>query len=304
MTSSESVDMISLYSQKFANRLEAQGILGHHFPENKTKLRVPDNFETIKSFIQKPRKSPEPTEYDYKKYAETLFRAGSCENKIYTLFNMFFDVPILLENGHLREIQQKWTKIFPIGTQDIEHRPRPGYAEGLKTSNLPQWVRTRLGSLITFNEQINLPNFIVELKREGSQLKAHQQNIYNGAFGSQAYHSYYEHILQTPDESWDMAKVGTLVFDGDTVVGNVHWVSKSPNNEIRDRDFLVARVFCHFTLGTGLEDFRTARRAARNFHDYFRRVRSDLRRDCAELINPAAPKDESDGLSSFTSSGS
>lgn len=145
---------------------------------------------------------------------------------------------------------------------------------------MPEWIVNDLNGLIA-PSSLAFPNFILELKRDGSMYTAYAQNMHNGSTAVQAYHEYYAQIRNTPDESWNIARVGSIQFNGSIVEGNIHWVSKKDGDGTRpqDREYHMTRVMHNSTTGLGLEDFEKARREARNFRDYFRNVREELLED-------------------------
>ncbi len=285
----------TVYNQAFLDELELRGVLEQQFLEQQSAPRVPKNYNDIHSAIQRERThSPEPTALDYKEYVQAVFESRNEDEVQMTIFPLFFGLPVNIRNGHIKATNRTWTKRVAImgnlSSDDYKQRPRPDYAEGLKVPSLPAWICKRLGAFAVPSEIMAFPNFTVELKRDLSMYTAHAQNRHNGSIASQAYHEYHVQILDKPDESWDIAKVGSIEFNGDIVVGNVHWVSKSDGDgtEGDHREYHMTRILCRFTYGLGYEDFKTARREARNFRDYFLNIRDNLREECKSLLDTTA----------------
>ena len=88
-----------------------------------------------------------------------------------------------------------------------------------------------LGGLIAPSTTLAFPNFIPEMKRDGSMYSAYIRNMHSRSVAAQAFHSYYEHIREPPYESWDIATVGATQFNGSVIEGNVHWISKEKRHQ-------------------------------------------------------------------------
>lgn len=289
----DSVDPVKVYSKAFRNVLKRQGILEQQYLNQKA--TVPTNFEQIRSAITQERPhSPPPDQFDFEQYAQAVINTQNEDAVRTKLFDRYFGVPLNIEDGHIHEYNQTWTKyVAVVGTalpESCTHRPKPDYAEGIDEADLPEWMCRELKGTCIPSEVMAFPNFVAEYKRNASMYIAHTQNRHCGSIASQAYHEYYSQIRKTPDESWDIAKVGSVEFNGDVMVGNVHWVSKGAGGKT-DRDhrrYHMTRALCRFTCGLKFEDFKEARKEARNFRDYFWGVRDHLREECTSLQSKAA----------------
>lgn len=294
-TQAESTTRTTVYDKEFLDVLEEQGVLEQQFLDQSPVPKLPMNYGDIQSAIKQERPhSPEPTIADYNQYARAVFNSRSEDAVRRKLFSFFFGLPINMKDGHVDEDDRGWSKCVAImGTSSPENckqKPKPDYAEGLKIPDLPAWMRKRLGTLAVPSGTMAFPNFAVELKRDVSMFTAHAQNRHCGSIAAQAYHEYYTLIRDAPEESWGIAKVASIEFNGDAVVGNIHWVENkdSEKSGCEQRRYYMTRALCRFTCGLGYEDFKIARREARNFRDYFFTIRDDLRNECRSLRSPRA----------------
>lgn len=290
-TQAESASRTTAYNKEFSDVLEEKGVLEQQFLAEETTLLVPKNHQDILSAIEDKREhSPGPSRLDYKDYAQAVFESRTEDAVLMDLFPAFFGLPLKIKDGHRKESGSPWTKGVAITGNGSPHeslqKTTPDYAEGLKVPEIPAWVRNDVGASAVPSGVTAFPNFLVELKRDMSMYTAHLQNRHRGAIASQAYHEYYEKIRKKPDESWAIAKVGSIEFNGDSVVGNVHWVDKTSDG--RERRFHMTRVLCLFTCGLKFDDFIEARKKARNFREYFLDVRDNLREECKPLHNATA----------------
>ena len=198
------------------------------------------------------------------------------------LFDPFLATSAGLKQGH-GSCTTKWLNQVPIQREsedvlDLTRQPKADYCEGIKTAIISKNILTQIPSCVVV-AGLGFPNFIAELKCHGSTFVAHAQNRHNGAVASQAWHDYCEDYLKKPDESWNTARVGSMEFNGDTMVGNVHWVSKETNLDGKPldlREFNITKVMNRFTFGLSFEDFKLARKEARNFRDDFFEIRDVL----------------------------
>lgn len=263
---------------------------------------VPNNYQEILTAIGKERAhSPGPSPLDYKNYAEAVFDSHTEDSVKLLLFPRFFGPLLEIKDGHSQESGQPWTKGVAIAgensAKELSSKTIPDYAEGLKAPELPEWVCETVGASSAPGGLMAFPNFLVEQKRDLSMYTAHAQNRHRGAIASQAYHDYYEKVRKNPDESWAIAKVGSIEFNGDIVVGNLHWVDKTS----RGRRYHMTRILCLFTCGLKFEDFKEARKRARNFRDYFSDIRDNLREECKQLYSQSLDEgDERDPEGSTT----
>jgi len=287
----ESASRTTAYNKECADVLTEKGVMEQQFLTGKATLLVPKNYQGILSAIQDERAhSPGPSSLDYKDYTEAVFESRSEDAVLMDLFPHFFGIPLKIKDGHRKETSPVWTKGVAITASGSPHgslqKTIPDYTEGLEVPEIPLWVRNDVGESAVPSGLTAFPNFLVELKRDISMYTAHLQNRHRGAIASRAYHEYYEKIKKKPDESWATARVGSIEFNGDSVVGNIHWVDKSSDG--RERRYHMTRVLCLFTCGLNLSDFEEARRKARNFRDYFWDVRDNLREECKPLHNATA----------------
>ena len=267
------------YKPRFDIELKENGIYEQHVeegpPRNGSGPKLPQNYETIRDAIRKDRSYDQPTREQYKKYMQLVFKPGTDEKQVDgDQASLFFGWPALLEEGH-DKCTGLWTDCIAIRRKSaaklFTQKPTADRAEGIALGYIPPRIRDQLGGVAVPSPLIGFFNFIVEFKRDGSTYVAHRQNKHAGAVASQAYHEYYTKILKRPEKSWDTARVGSIQFNGDIVVGNVHWVSKGKDEEAEDepREYHTARIMTHFTFGLDYEDFKTAWRESRNFRDYF-----------------------------------
>lgn len=275
--SAKSTNSQLAYSPENLDELHRRGILAQQSPSDK-----PKNYEEIRKAIEIPsRDSPAPDEEAYTRYWKSVFKSKNEQATGMNPLKRFFGILDPESDDHAIYYDQRWDKHVPIkGASEVvtfQKNPKPDCAEGLENVSVPQWIAIDLRGLASPGP-LAFPNLTMELKRDGSMFTAYAQNRLSGSIGAQAYHEYYTEIRHTPDKSWDIARVGSLQFNGTIVEGNIHWVSKVGGDGSRpqDRAYHMTRVMCNFTTGLGFEDFKKARREARNFRDYFCRVRQDL----------------------------
>ncbi|KAI9876899.1 MAG: hypothetical protein M1830_005325 [Pleopsidium flavum] len=273
---------------KFATDLTRRGILEQQFAEHHKLPPKPKNLHAIESALQKRRNSPPPTVQDYIDYSEKVCDTSNESEVGMDLFYPYFGKEV--RNDHKIKKNEKWKDHVPIQGPKLKTKypkaPRPDYAEGLKVIDMPEQIEEELSGLAIPSSELAFPNFTAEMKRDGSMYLAHIQNRNNGSVASQAWHEYYTKIHSDPDKSWDFANVGSIQFNGDVVIGNVHWVSKlsGDGSQGEQRQYHMRRVFGHCITGLGTEVFAQGRQEARNFRDYFYDLREKLRRDL--LVEP------------------
>jgi len=283
----------STYNAETLYRLRLRGIFPQQHPSEK-----PKNYHKIREAIEQPRKSPPPDENAYLMYWNSVFEAGRNESAISKVpCDLLFGTQMASNGAHDISSGEAWKNHVRIqGRAELitfKKAPYPDVAEGLKKDAVPEWIINDLAGLIAPGA-LAFPNFITELKRDSSMFTAYAQNIHNGSTAAQAYHEYYAQICKTPGESWDTARVGSIQFNGSIVEGNIHWVSKVDGDGSRpqDRAYHMTRVMHNSTTGLCIEDFQRARREARNFRDYFCRVRENLMEDFKNHLDrpPSRPK--------------
>lgn len=268
------------YNTEALYQLEVRGILPQQTP-----FERPSNYDQIRKAIEQPWPSPAPLDKrEYIMYWKSVFESTNEKAIAKTPCELLFGMQIPFSDAHGIKDDEHWQNHVPIqgdaepvNLLKFNKAPKPDCAEGLKKQRVPKWIFNDLNGLIA-PSSLAFPNFILELKRDGSMYTAYAQNMHNGSTAVQAYHEYYAQILNTPDESWNIARVGSIQFNGSIVEGNIHWVSKIDGDGTRpqDREYHMTRVMHNSTTGLGLEDFEKARREARNFRDYFRNVREEL----------------------------
>ena len=267
----------TLYHSKMLDELDRRGILDQGYPGER-----PKNYAEIQRAIEKPRSSPPPTEEEYISYSSQVLGSNN-EAAITGPFRSFFglDTGSRLRPGHATESDQRWKDHEHICGDDesieVKIAPKPDYAEGLRLIGIPRWICTDLGGRAVPSTRLAFPNFLAELKRDGSMYVAHTELRHYGSVAAQAYHSYYAQILNEPESSWDVARVGSIIFNGLVLEGLVHWVSKSGGDGTKpgDKRYHMTRIIGHFASGPNFEDFELARRQARNFRDYFETIRQE-----------------------------
>ena len=276
---------------KFATDLTNRGILEQQFSES----IKPKNLEEIEQVLKRQRSAPSRDSdaylsyfkyyQDYTRYSQMATKLVNETDVMMKLFSPYFGAPELDDEN---PANRKWVCPTINGLQDesdveCPKRPRPDYAEGLHISNVPNHtnIKRQLSDpcLVIPCGNLAFPNFTAEMKGDGSLYVAHIQNRNNGAYASRAWHEYYAQVRQKPEKSWDYAHVGSVQFNGDVVIGNVHWVSKlnGDGSDPRQRVYHMRRVFGHVITGLGEEAFQRGLEEARNFHDYFRQKRRNLR---------------------------
>ena len=294
-TATGSVGNDRVYDPKFENDLLENGVfeqrcVPQESPQPEFGPRVPKNYDEILNAIQRSRPvSDDPTPQQYREYMELVFKPQSERRVEVTHLTRYFGLPDLMKEGH--EVEDKsWTKRVPVtrstASKPFFQKPKADRTEGLALKCIPPRIRDELGGIAIVSDTIAFPNFMVEVKRDHSMFTAHRQNRHNGSVASQAYHQYYESILEKAEDSWDIARVGSIEFNGDIVVGNVHWVSKEDEDGIGNdnREYHMTRVMNNFTFGLNFDDFKKARREARNFRDYWFDRREELRVEFAKDI--------------------
>ncbi len=279
---------ITVYSQTFLDELTERGILEQQIEKQRAGFQKPANYDEIRSAILKDRPHDKPTKANYKTYMQSVMNISN-ETAQRKLYGSFFGTSGEIEAPHLEQSDERWLKHNPIvgkvDRKDCKQAPKPDLAEGLRALEIPRWIRKRLQGHAVPRSRLAFPNFLVELKRDKSMFTAHVQNRHCGAVAMQGFVEYYFQLHDDPKDAWNIARVGSIEFNGDTVVGNVHWASSSKRNP-ESRKYHMTRVMCNFTCGLSYEDFVSARKQARNFREYFMTKRVVLRRECRALPRP------------------
>ena len=279
---------ITVYSQTFLDELTERGILEQQLEKQGSGFQKPANYDEIRSAILKDRPHDKPSRANYKTYTESVMNISN-ESAQRKLYGSFFGTSEEIEAPHLEQSDERWLKHNPIvgkvDRKDCKQAPQPDLAEGLRALEIPRWIRKRLQGYAVPRSRLAFPNFLVELKRNKSMFTAHVQNRHCGAVAMQGFVEYYFQLHDDPKNAWNIARVGSIEFNGDIVVGNVHWASRSKKNP-ESRRYHMTRVMCNFTYGLSYEDFVTARKQARNFREYFMTKRVMVRRECRNLPRP------------------
>ena len=267
----------TVYNSEVRDEFTRRGILEQQHPTER-----PTNYDEIRRVIELPRpQSPQPDEEDYVAYWESVFHSKNEQEIAFDPFSSFFGLSKRMSKGHRKVLNRQWAKHTMIrgGAENVNFTfpPKPDYAEGLDKLLVPEWICNDLGGIVLPTTDFAFPNFTVELKRDGAMTIGYTQNRHNGSIAAQAYHEYYTKIRKEPEKSWDIARIGSIQFNGSILEGNVHWVSKTGGDgtNLADREYHMTRIMCHFATGLNFEDFTKARREARNFRDYFRGIREE-----------------------------
>ena len=281
----------TVYSQTFVGELKERGVLDQRFEKNGFILEKPSNYDKIRSAIEKDRPHDRPSNADYKEYTEAVFSASN-ETEQKELYDLLFGISKPIKSPHLKQQDQRWLKQEPIigdvDPRDCKQAPQPDLVEGFDATEIPRWIRKHLKGYAVPRAQLAFPNFLVELKRDKSMYTAHVQNRHCGAVASQAFVEYFVRLRKDPDLAWNIAKVGSVEFNGDIFVGNLHWAS-SPDitgRNRKSRQYHMTRVMCRFTYGLTFEDFEIACKEARNFREYFLGDRDEFLEECVKLPVP------------------
>lgn len=291
---SESADkdkVSTVYDEAFIDELQERGVLDQRFESDGFHLEKPSNYFQIRDAISKDRPIDRPSEADFRRYTKAVWSAGN-EAEQGMPYALFFDNTESIEDPHFRIKDKRWKEHKPIvGELDIKHCkpvPKPDLAEGLRALEVPTWIRGRLSGYAVPCARFAFPNYLVELKRDVSMFIAHVQNRHCGAVAAQAFVEYFVQLHEKPEAAWNVARVGSIEFNGDVVVGNIHWVSSSDasGKDRTVRKYHMTRVMCHFTYGLSYEDFILARNEARNFREYFEAGRETFLKECNELRQP------------------
>jgi hypothetical protein len=200
-------------------------------------------------------------------------------------FQSFFGLndDIAINDGHTSTTNQLWTKFIPVGGSSTLY-PKPDYVEGLDITKVPSWICDLLGGSIAPTTELAFPNFTVELEYDKPMRQGEYQNRHNGATCTQAYHKYYEEIVNDADHSWNTARVGSIQFNEREVEFNLHWVTKSIDGKPQ---YHMTSIFAHRTSKLlRLEDFKEVRKQARNFREYFQEIREKLLHELQLHLHP------------------
>ena len=111
-----------------------------------------------------------------------------------------------------------------------------------------------------------LPNFIAEYKGKDLIKTAHQRARLDGGIATQGLFRLYSH-LGCPEKCLDRVLVGAMEYNGDIIIGNVHWATELASK--LGVNYHMHQVMLHSTRGFDFEDFVKKRAIVRNFRRYF-----------------------------------
>jgi hypothetical protein len=148
--------------------------------------------------------------------------------------------------------------------------------------HLPVWITHALGAYVKPESKLALPNFMVEYKGKGSMKIAHQQARLDGGFGSQGFFKLYDYLKTDLGDCFDQPLVGTVEYNGEIIIGNVHWATKSTST-ITGVEYHMRRVMAHFTRGVSFNEFVKNRAKIRSFRRYFANVRERILKQLQEI---------------------
>jgi len=266
---------MSTYDKNLPEELTRRRVYDESFPP---KLKDPKNLSAIQDVIFNGNgistdviQPSEQDETEYVEFCRIVASVGLNEARIAGwAFNPYFDIRHPLEEEHASGINQRWID-FP--EPKIHQKPSPDYFEGLVSEKLPEWVEKHLKNYARPVPGIAFPNFLAELKAEGSMKIGHTQCRLGGACAARGYYELHGLYGNPDDVVLNTALVGTIEFNGEVCVGNIHWVDK-PSTDLGELEYHMKRVFCFFTKGLGVKDFIKGRRVARSFRAYFAELRA------------------------------
>ncbi len=218
---------------------------------------------------------------DYKDWVETILAPTFSEDSAGVWFYAYMNIPLLkLPPPHYKEDNQQWT-VSP-DSQVKPWRPKPDYVEGIDGRHLPLWITQALGAYVKPESKLALPNFMVEYKGKGSMKIAHQQARLDGGFGSQGFFKLYEFLKKHLGHCFGQPLVGTVEYNGEIIIGNVHWATKSTSSTT-GVEYHMRRVMAHFTRGVSFDQFVRNRAEMRNFRWYFANIRASILKKLQEI---------------------
>lgn len=279
---------MSTYDKNLPETLTRKKVYDEKFPPDNN---VPNNFSEIQNAIHNDdstNQANEPSEQDIAEYitfckntSNTSKNEGQIAKQV---FNPYFNIGYELEELHESGTNQKWVD-FPE-PQDLP-KPRPDYFEGLKSMTLAEWIERTLKVYGKPVSGVALPNFLAELKAEGSMKVCHTQCRLDGAFAARGYYQLHVLYPHLNDDVLKTAWVGSIEFNGEVCIGNVHWIDKPSKHA--ELEYHMKRIFCIFTKGLGIEDFVKGRRVARSFREYFAELRVEHLRRLQKLKDRPCP---------------
>jgi hypothetical protein len=307
--SGDSDSEMTSYDPQMPWKLADYGVFDEMFDGDE--LKKPRNLQAILKHITSMQndgrnKSREMEKGEYKRWAEAILAPAFSEDTAGLWFHPYMDIDILpLPPPHLKETNTQW-KTMP-DSQIRTWKPKPDFVEGIIGQNLPRWVSNALGAYVIPDSDaaMALPNLVAEFKGKGYMKIAHQQARLDGGYATQGFFKLYKHLDKLNGEGkgklgdlykgldftgnfLDQALVGSLEFNGEVIIGNVHWAAKSTDVD-REVDYHMRRVMCHLTRGIGFDDFIKNQAEARNFRQYFTNVREKIFKELLEIPQPGKP---------------
>jgi len=116
---------------------------------------------------------------------------------------------------------------------------------------------------------------------------AHQQVRLGGGLAAQGLFKLYSHShIKRHKKCLGQALVGSLEYNGEIIIGNVHWATESASKP-GGVDYHMRRVMSHFTRGLSFEDFVKNRARVRSFRRFFADKREEILKEIRGIAPPA-----------------
>lgn len=287
---------MSTYDPKMPSALTRYRVFDEKWHDEILDLKEPDNMKDILDKITSPRVDTldeAQCRAEYRDWVETILAPSFSEDMAGGWFPAYLAIPITrLLPPHYKEANKSWCT--PSNSTIRGWKPKPDFVEGLIADEVPYWIRNTLKEFIEPDSEIALPNFMAEFKGKGAMKIAHQQVRLDGGVASQGLLKLYSHF-KTPEKCLGKALVGSVEYNGEVIIGNVHWAAKS--NTVRGGvDYHMRRVMCHFTRGLNFKDFVKNRAEARNFRQLFAEIRENILKELKAAKSPASPAESYDKM--------
>ena len=294
---------MTAYDPLMPEKLTGFGVFDEMYSSDVQDLKTPNNMQDIVNAINaRPNHNPNEVQLrqEYKAWLEAILKPIFNEDDAGRYFNGYMDLPQYDPPApHFLAMKQQWTT--PADSQIKTWKPNPDFVEGIAGPQLPEWISTALGPYVRPDVAmvVALPNLIAEFNCKGGMKIAHQQARLDGGYASQGLFKLYEYLrgLGQPYEDLDFtqyfldhALVGSIEYNGEIIIGNVHWatISKEPGRKV---DYHMRRVMGHLSRGLGFKDFVTYRTQARNFRQYFSNEREKIFKELSGLPQPRNPRE-------------
>ena len=294
---------MTAYDPLMPEKLTGFGVFDEMYSSDVQDLKTPNNMQDIVNAINaRPNHNSNEVQLrqEYKAWLEAILKPIFNEDDAGRYFNGYMDLPQYdLPAPHFLAIKQQWTT--PADSQIKTWKPNPDFVEGIAGPQLPEWISTALGPYVRPDVAmvVALPNLIAEFNCKGGMKIAHQQARLGGGYASQGLFKLYEYLrgLGQPYEDLDFtqyfldhALVGSIEYNGEVMIGNVHWATKSKDPD-RKADYHMRRVMGHLTRGLDFKDFVKYQTQARNFRRYFSNVREKIFMELSGLPQPRNPRE-------------